>query len=207
MASSRLRLTRRPDRCPTGVRRDPLRRGGPVFIVVGPRPHSPLEAERFELFLTGHLALYVGAGILLPLWEYIWVLRSPWLLAIVAVCAAQCVVLGVALRLARRGRYQQSITLVCIGNWASRFARYARRAGPVAGDGAWWRWCPSLSPSPTSAWQRGLVFTVITAGCVLAHGCARPVSAILHTWPCKRLAGSRPRSSSQRCRSTPFTSW
>jgi hypothetical protein len=69
-------------------------------------------AERFQLFLTGHLAMYFGAGILLPVWEYKWVLRSPWLLAIVAVCAGQCVVLGVALRLARHNRYQQSITLV-----------------------------------------------------------------------------------------------
>ncbi|HWX98667.1 MAG TPA: sensor histidine kinase, partial [Mycobacterium sp.] len=78
-----------------------------------------LRAERFQLFLTGHLAGYAGAGILLPLWGYIWVLRSPWLLGMVAVCAGHCVVLGVALHLARRRRYQQSITLVCISNWAS----------------------------------------------------------------------------------------
>jgi len=33
-------------------------------------------AERFQLFLAGHLAMYLGAGVLLPLWEYQCVLRS-----------------------------------------------------------------------------------------------------------------------------------
>ena len=27
-------------------------------------------AERFQLFLAGYLAMYFGAGVLLPLWEY-----------------------------------------------------------------------------------------------------------------------------------------
>ena len=61
-----------------------------------------LKAERFQLFLAGYLAMYLGTGVLLPLWEYQYVLRSPFLLAIVGVCTAQCVVLGAALRLARR---------------------------------------------------------------------------------------------------------
>ena len=111
-------------------------------------------AERFQLFLTGHLAMYFGAGVLLPLWEYQYVLRSPWLLAIVAICTAQCVVLGAALRLARRTRYQQSITLVCIGNWASvlLITFIVPALLPV-----WcsWRWCPSFSPKPTSAGSEG----------------------------------------------------
>ncbi|MGB7114110.1 MAG: sensor histidine kinase, partial [Mycobacterium sp.] len=77
--------------------------------------------ERFQLFLAGHLAMYFGAGVLLPLWEYLCLLRSPWFLAIAAICTAQCVVLAVALPLARSGRHQQSITLACIGNWAAVF--------------------------------------------------------------------------------------
>ena len=72
--------------------------------------------ERFELFVTFWLAMYSGVGVLLPLGLYKWVLRSPWWLGMAAVGVAGCVVLGVALRLARHGRYQQSITLVCIGN-------------------------------------------------------------------------------------------
>ena len=34
--------------------------------------------ERFEVFLTGQLAIYSGCGVLLPLGLYKWVLRSPW---------------------------------------------------------------------------------------------------------------------------------
>ena len=75
------------------------------------------EAERLQLFLVGYLAMYFVSGVLLPLWEYEYVLRSPWLLAIVVACTAQCVVLVVALLLARHSRYQQSITLACIGQW------------------------------------------------------------------------------------------
>src|SRR5246127_5644034 len=78
-------------------------------------------AERFQLFLAGHLALYFGAGVVLPLWQYLYFLRSPWVLAIPAISAAQCLVLATALSLARRGRHQQAITLTCIGNWAAAF--------------------------------------------------------------------------------------
>ena len=94
-------------------------------------------------------------------------LRSPWWLAIVAVCVAQCVVLGAALRLARHGRYQQSITLVCIGNWATVLLATFDRAGPVAGM-VLVALVPVVFAEPYISWQRGLAFTVITAGCVLA---------------------------------------
>src|SRR5262245_8100467 len=77
------------------------------------------KAERFQFFFAVFLVAYFYFGIWAPLIAYIWVLRSPWLLASVAVAVAQCVVLGVALRLARHSRYEQSITVVCIGNWAS----------------------------------------------------------------------------------------
>ena len=79
--------------------------------------HSSAK-KRFEVFLYSALALYSGFGVLVPLGLYKWVLRSPWWLAIAVVCGAQCVVVGAALRLARRGSFQQSITLVCISNWA-----------------------------------------------------------------------------------------
>ena len=119
MASSRLRETTAAGSVPYwGAPRSSFSPRS-VFVVVGPRPHSPLWAERFQLFLTGLLAVYAGVGMLMPLGLYIWVLRSPWWLATVAVGVAGCVVVGVALRLARHGRYQQSITLVCIGNWAA----------------------------------------------------------------------------------------
>ena len=142
--------------------------------------------ERFQLFLTGQLAMYSGAGIVLPVWEYIWVLRSPWLLGMVAVCAGQCVVLGVALRLARRGRYQQSVTLACIGNWASvsLLTFIAPALLPVMVLVAL---VQVVFAEAYVRWQRGLAFTVIAAGCVLALGALARFQNISH------LAGQAPR--------------
>lgn len=123
--------------------------------------------ERFQLFLAGHFAMYLGAGVVLPLWEYLWVLRSRWLLAIAAICAAQCVVLAVALPLARRGRHQQSITLACIGNWVAvlLITFVAPRLLPAM---VLLALVPVVFAQPYIRWQRGLTFAVITAGCVLA---------------------------------------
>jgi signal transduction histidine kinase len=136
------------------------------------------KAERFQLFLAAFLALYLGFGIFVPLGEYI-VLRSPWLLAFAAVCAAQCVVLGVALRLARRTRYQQSITLVCIGNWASLLLLTFVNPDvlPVAALVAM---VPVVFFEPYLRWQRALVFTVITAGCVVALAALARLQNISH---------------------------
>src|SRR6185312_14134359 len=64
--------------------------------------------RRFEVFLYSSLPLYSGFGVLVPLGLYKWVLQSPWWLALAVVCGAQCVVVGAALRLARRGSFQQS---------------------------------------------------------------------------------------------------
>jgi signal transduction histidine kinase len=128
-----------------------------------------LTAERFQLFLTGQLIMYSGAGIVLPLWEYAYLLRSPWLLGMAAVCAGQCVVLGVALGLARRSRYQQSITLVCMGNWASvsllTFIEPALLPAMVL-----IALVPVVFAEPYVRWQRGLAFSVVAASCVLALG-------------------------------------
>jgi len=135
--------------------------------------------ERLRLFLTGHLCMYYGFGVLLSLGTYAWILRSPWLLAIALICAAQCVVLGTALRLARRGRDQQAITLVCIGNWASvlLLTLVTPRLLPVWVLLALW---PVAFAEPYIRWQRGLAFTVITAGCVLALGALARLQDISH---------------------------
>jgi signal transduction histidine kinase len=122
--------------------------------------------ERFQLFLTNLLAMYFVVGVLTELGMYKWVLRSPWLLAVAGVCTAQCVVLGVALRLARRGRYQQSITLVCIGNWAtvSLVTLIVPDIMPVM---LLLALVPVVFAEPYVSSQRGLVFTLITVGCVV----------------------------------------
>jgi signal transduction histidine kinase len=126
-----------------------------------------LMGERFELFLGGYLAMYFGAGVLLPLWEYQYLLRFPWLLALVAICTTQCVVLGVALHLARRGKHQQSITLACIGNWVTvvLITFVAPALLPVMVLAAL---VPVIFAEPYIHVRRGLAFGLITAGCVLA---------------------------------------
>jgi Histidine kinase len=122
----------------------------------------------------------------MPLWEYAWAHRSPWLLGMVAVCAGQCVALGVALRLARRGSYQQSITLVCIGNWASvsLLTFIAPAIMPVMVLVAL---VPVVFAEHYIRWQRGLASSLIAAGCVLALGVLGRFQSVSH------LAGQVPR--------------
>jgi hypothetical protein len=132
-------------------------------------PHDLVNrftVERFQLFLTGYLAMYGGAGVLLPLWEYMWVLRSAWFLAIAAICTGQCLVLAVALALARRRRHAQAITVACIGNWAAvlLITLVAPHLLPVMVLATL---VPVVFAQPYIRWQRGLVFAGITAGCVL----------------------------------------
>jgi signal transduction histidine kinase len=123
--------------------------------------------ERFQLFLAGYFAMYFGAGVVLSLWQYVAFLRSAWFLAIAAICSAQCLALAVALALARRGRYPQSITLACISNWVAvlLITSVAPNLLPAMVLAAL---VPVVFAQPYIRWQRGLVFAVITAGCVLA---------------------------------------
>jgi signal transduction histidine kinase len=138
-----------------------------------------LRAERFQLFLTSQLAVYSGCGVLLPLGLHKFVLRSPWWLGIVVVCAGQCVVLGVALRLARRGSYQQSITLGCISSWVTLlFVTFVvPDLLPVWVLGAL---VPVAFAEPYVRWRRGLALTVIAAGCVLALGALARFQNVSH---------------------------
>ena len=167
MAIGRLRLT-------SAVGSAPQLRAPRTLAVAAFRSSSMLghdlihrfRAERFELFLSGHLVLWAGAAILLPLWDF-WLLRSPRFLAFVAVGAAQCVVLTVGLRLARRGRYQQSIMLVCVGTWVS-VSVVTLVSPPLLPAMVLVAMVPVAFAEPYLSLQRGLVFTVITAACVLA---------------------------------------
>ncbi|WP_460358960.1 sensor histidine kinase [Mycobacterium sp. ZZG] len=125
------------------------------------------RAERFEVFLSGHLGLWLSAGIVLPLWEYFWIFRSPWMLGFVTVASVQCVVLAVALNLARHNRFEQSITLVCIGNWLAVLG-VVFVSPPLLPAMALLALVPVVFAEPYISLRRGLIFTVITAGCVLA---------------------------------------
>jgi signal transduction histidine kinase len=124
------------------------------------------RAERYQLFLTGHFVAWAGAGIVTPLFEYMWWFRSPWLLVFVAVGSAQCAALAVALRLARLGRYQRSITLVCIATWISA-SLVTLLFPPFLPVMALVAMVPVVFAEPYIRWQRGLAFTVVTAVCVL----------------------------------------
>jgi signal transduction histidine kinase len=125
------------------------------------------RAERYELFLSGHFALWASAGVVLPLLEYVFWYRTPYVLLFAAVGAPQCVALAIGLRLARLGRYSQSISLVCITNWISAVLVTLVNPNFLAVM-ALVAIVPVVFAEPYIRWQRGLAFTVITAVCVLA---------------------------------------
>ncbi|OBF32099.1 two-component sensor histidine kinase [Mycobacterium sp. ACS1612] len=125
------------------------------------------RAERYQLFLTGHLLGWAGAGILLPLLELAFWYRNPYVLLFAAVGAPQCVALAVGLHLARLGRYSQSISLVCVTNWISVVLVTLINPNFLAVM-ALVALVPVVFAEPYIRWQRGLAFTVITALCVLA---------------------------------------
>lgn len=124
------------------------------------------RAERYELFLSGHLALWASAGVVLPLLEYVFWYRTPYVFLFAAIGGPQCVALALGLRLARRGRYSQSISLVCITNWISAVLVTVVNPNFLAVM-ALVALVPVVFAEPYIRWQRGLAFTVITAICVL----------------------------------------
>ena len=95
-----------------------------------------LRAERYQVFLSGHFALWASAAVVLPLLEYVFWYRAPYVLLFAAIGAPQCVALAIGLRLARLGRYSQSISLVCITNWISAVLVTVCQPQLPAGDGA-----------------------------------------------------------------------
>jgi signal transduction histidine kinase len=167
MGISRLRI-------PTTVGAIPEWQGPKILLFAALRSSAWLghdlihryRAERFQVFLTGHFALWASAAIVLPILEYFWVLRSPWFLAFTAVGVAQCVVLFVALYLARQSKYEQSITLVCVGTWVSAVL-VTFIWPPLLPAMALLAIVPVVFAEPYIRWQRGLAFTAITGVCVL----------------------------------------
>ena len=125
------------------------------------------RAERYELFLSGHLGLWLSAGVVLPLLEYAFWYRTPYVLLFAAVGFPQSIALAFGLRLARLGRYSQSISLVCVTNWISALLVTVINPNFLAVM-ALVALVPVVFAEPYIRWQRGLAFTVITAVCVLA---------------------------------------
>ncbi|MGE2832674.1 sensor histidine kinase [Mycobacterium sp. SMC-4] len=125
------------------------------------------RSERFEVFLSGHFGLWLGAGIVVPLWEYFWIFRSPWMLGFVVVACVQCAVLAIGLNLARHNMFEQSVTLVCVGNWVAVLG-VTFVSPPLLPVMALLALVPVVFAEPYISLRRGLIFTVITAACVLA---------------------------------------
>lgn len=168
MARSRLTLTSAAESVPYG-------RAPATLLLAAIRSKSLLghdlinrfRAERFQLLFTAHFVLWAGAAVVLPLWEYIWILRTPWFLAIAAVGTAQCGVLAAALRLASQERYQRAITLVCIGTWfAATAVTYV--SPPLLPAMVLVAMVPVVFAEPYVPWRRGLIFTVVTAASAMA---------------------------------------
>lgn len=124
------------------------------------------RAERYQVFLSGHFALWASAGVVLPFLEYVFWYRTPYVLLFAAIGAPQCVALAIGLRLARLGRYSQSISLVCITNWISAVLVTVVNPNFLAVM-ALVALVPVAFAEPYVRWQRGLAFTVITAVSVL----------------------------------------
>ena len=124
------------------------------------------RAERFQLFVGGHLALWAAFGGVLPLLEYVWILRSYWYLILAAIAISHCVALAFALRLAQRKSYENSITLMCIATWITT-TLMTFVSPPLLPAMALIALVPVVFAEPYVRWQRGLVFTVATAGCLL----------------------------------------
>ncbi len=124
------------------------------------------RAERYAVFLSGHFALWASAGVVLPLLEYVFWYRTPYVLLFAAVGAPQCVALALGLRLARLGRYSQSISLVCTTNWISAVLVTVINPNLLAVM-ALVALVPVGFAEPYIRLQRGLAFTVISAACVL----------------------------------------
>jgi signal transduction histidine kinase len=124
------------------------------------------RAERYQVFLSGHFALWASAGVVLPLLEYVFWYRTPYVLLFAAIGVPQCIALAIGLRLARLGRYSQSISLVCITNWISAVLVTVVNPNFLAVM-ALVALVPVVFAEPYVRWQRGLAFTVITAVSVL----------------------------------------
>jgi signal transduction histidine kinase len=140
--------------------------------------------ERFQVFLVGHFAMWFGAGVVLPMWEYIWMYRSPWFLVLAGISVVHSSVIVYAIGLARRGRYELSITLVCIGNWLGVLV-VVYVSPPLLAVMAIASMLPVAFAETYVRWQRGLAFVGITGVCLLGAGLlgrfTEPNDAVLHS--------------------------
>ena len=111
----------------------------------------------------------MGAGTLLSLALYLWVLKSPWLMALALVCFAQVLVMCASLRLARNRKSQQAVTLMCLGNWVSALL-ITFVAPMLLAVVALAALLPVIFAERYVRGKRLLAFTATTASCLLVLG-------------------------------------
>ena len=121
-----------------------------------------------KLFVAGELIAW-GAGTLLSLGLYLWVLQSPWSLVVALVCFAQSLVMCASLRLARHRKSQQAVTLMCIGNWVSALL-ITFVAPMLLAAVALAALLPVIFAERYVRGKRLLAFTATTASCLLLLG-------------------------------------
>jgi signal transduction histidine kinase len=121
-----------------------------------------------KLFVAGELIAW-AASTLISLALHTWVLRSPWLIGLALICLAVTAVQGAALRLALQHRNQQSVTVMCIGNWAGALmvTFVAPMFLPVVALAAL---LPVIFAERYVRGKQLLTFTATTACCLLALG-------------------------------------
>ncbi len=208
MADSAAEVTTAADSVPHWrVPRELLCRGGSVFGFVGPRLDQPIP---------GASASSCSSPVISPCGpvpascyhclEYIWILRSAWVLALAAVCTAHCVALAVALRLAAARQIRAIGHVGMYRDLDQHVAGYVCITAADAGDGAGGAGARRL---------RRALYPLAARACLrrdhrgfrAVDGCPGALHADCRRGPCRLPVGSRPRSSSWLCRSTLFISW
>lgn len=150
----------------------------PRILIQGiTRSSSPLDRdlilrfqdERFQVFLVGHFAMWFGAGVLIPAFQYIWLQRSYWFLVLGGISALHSVAIVVAIWLAHQKRYEQAIALVCIGNWIGVLV-VVYVSAPTLSVMAVIAMLPAAFAEPYLRWKSGLVYAGLTGVCMILAG-------------------------------------
>ncbi|MGH3755535.1 MAG: sensor histidine kinase, partial [Pseudonocardiaceae bacterium] len=130
---------------------------------------SPRQvAARLRQFVIADLCA-IAAGVLLCLCVYLWLLSSPWILALAAVVAADGIVIASATRLLSRGQHARAVTTICAGTWATVLGvtLIAPMTLPLMVLAAQ---MPVILAFPYITRRRLRVFLLLTVSCLLALG-------------------------------------
>ena len=149
----------------------------PRILIQAITQSSPLDRdlvlgfqyERFQVFLVGHFAMWFGAGVLIPMFQFIWLQRSFWFLVLAGISVLHSIAIIVSLVLASREHYQWSVAVVCVGNWIGVLV-VVYVSPPTLSVMAITALLPAAFAEPYLRWQRGLAYAAMTALCLVLAG-------------------------------------